>query len=57
MTTQKTDETKQLIVDGRQATKKPFVEPEVSGPIDVLEATAFFVTVTTTVDSDTGVTP
>ena len=25
-----------------QITKKPFVEPEVSSPVDVLEATAFF---------------
>lgn len=31
--------------------KKPFVEPEVSFPVDVLEATTFFQ------DADSGVTP
>lgn len=31
-------------------TKKAFVEPEVSGPIDVLEATNFFQAVTGTTD-------
>ena len=31
-------------------TKKPFVEPEVSGPVDVLEATNFFQAVTGTTD-------
>jgi hypothetical protein len=25
-----------------QTTKRPFVEPEISSPVDVLEATAFF---------------
>jgi hypothetical protein len=27
------------------AAKKPFVEPEVSSPVDVLEATTFFIAV------------
>jgi hypothetical protein len=31
------------IIEERQTDKKVFVEPEVSGPVDVLEATAFFV--------------
>lgn len=31
--------------------KKPFVEPEVSFPVDVLEATTFFQ------DADSGITP
>lgn len=39
-------------VEGEPAVlKKPFVEPEVSFPIDVLEATTFFQ------DADSGVTP
>lgn len=37
--------------DASPASKKPFVEPEVSFPIDVLEATTFFVAV------DSGVIP
>ncbi len=41
MTTQNTDQTiRTLSVD--EPTKKLFVEPEISGPVDVLEATAFF---------------
>ena len=57
MTTQKTDQTRQdrLNMEERQATKRPFVEPEVSGPIDVLEATAFFVVFTGGTDADTGI--
>lgn len=31
-------------------TKKPFVEPEISGPVEVLEATNFFQAVTGTTD-------
>lgn len=30
-------------IDEGPTTKKIFVEPEITGPIDVLEATAFFV--------------
>jgi hypothetical protein len=37
--------------DVSPASRKPFVEPEVSFPIDVLEATTFFVAV------DSGVIP
>jgi hypothetical protein len=29
-------------VEGADLSKKPFVEPEVSFPVDVLEATTFF---------------
>jgi hypothetical protein len=35
---------------GAVTTKKPFVEPQVSGAIDVLEATNFFQGVTGTTD-------
>ena len=39
-------------VEGESAVlKKPFVEPEVSFPVDVLEATTFFQ------EADSGVTP
>jgi len=26
----------------QETTKRPFIEPEISSPVDVLEATAFF---------------
>ena len=43
MITQKTDETKrELSAMESEAAKKAFVEPEISSPINVLEATAFF---------------
>ena len=43
MTTQKSEITKrELSVQEQQTTKRPFVEPEISSPVDVLEATAFF---------------
>ena len=32
----------ELRVQAGQATKRPFIEPEISSPVDVLEATAFF---------------
>jgi len=35
---------------GVVTTKKPFVEPEISGAVDVLEATNFFQAVTGTTD-------
>jgi hypothetical protein len=40
---QQTEMTKrELSVQEQQTTKRPFVEPEISSPVDVLEATAFF---------------
>ena len=33
---------RELSVQEGQTTKRPFVEPEISSPVDVLEATAFF---------------
>ena len=43
MIKQQTEITKrELSVQERQTTKRPFVEPEISSPVDVLEATAFF---------------
>jgi hypothetical protein len=37
------DETRQQQADALPAaTKKPFVEPAISSPVDVLEATTFF---------------
>lgn len=30
------------VIDSTRAGKKPFVEPEISVPVDVLEATTFF---------------
>jgi hypothetical protein len=40
---QQTEITKrELSVQEQQTTKRPFVEPEISSPVDVLEATAFF---------------
>lgn len=33
---------RELSVQERQTTKRPFFEPEISSPVDVLEATAFF---------------
>jgi hypothetical protein len=41
--TQQTEITKrELSVQEPQTMKRPFVEPEISSPVDVLEATAFF---------------
>ena len=43
MIKQQTEMTKrELSVQEEQTTKRPFVEPEISSPVDVLEATAFF---------------
>lgn len=43
MIKQQTEITKrELSVQEQQTTKRPFVEPEISSPVDVLEATAFF---------------
>ena len=43
MIKQQTEMTKrELSVQEQQTTKRPFVEPEISSPVDVLEATAFF---------------
>lgn len=39
-------------IDERPATRKAFLEPEISDPIDVLEATAFFVGGSATTDVD-----
>jgi len=50
--------TKQIelqVTEERQIAKKAFVEPEVSGPVDVLEATAFFVQVSITTDPGVGI--
>ena len=41
--TQQTETNKrELSMQERQTTKRAFVEPEISSPVDVLEATAFF---------------
>jgi hypothetical protein len=41
--TQQTETNKrELSTQERQTTKRAFVEPEISTPVDVLEATAFF---------------
>ena len=41
MTTQQTEiNSRDLSV--QETTKRPFIEPEISSPVDVLEATAFF---------------
>jgi hypothetical protein len=51
--TQQSEITKrELSVQERQPTKRAFVEPEISGPVDVLESTAFFQVVTG--DTDVG---
>ncbi len=43
MIKQQTEITKrELSVQEEQTTKRLFVEPEISSPVDVLEATAFF---------------
>lgn len=43
MTTQITDQTKrELRADDGLSAKRPFIEPEISEPVSVLEATAFF---------------
>lgn len=43
MNKQQTEITKrELSVQEQQTTKRAFVEPEISSPVDVLEATAFF---------------
>lgn len=50
--------TKQIelqVTEERQIAKKAFVEPEVSGPVDVLEATAFFVNISVTTDPPVGI--
>ena len=36
------NETKATTSEGKQAGKKDFVEPEITVPVDVLEATTFF---------------
>ena len=41
MTTQQT-EINSRDLSGQESTKRPFIEPEISSPVDVLEATAFF---------------
>jgi len=43
-------QTDQITREEKEATRKPFVEPEVSCPVDVLEATAFFQGTTGTTD-------
>ena len=50
--------TKQIelqVTEERQIAKKAFVEPEVSGPVDVLEATAFFVQISIVTEPDIGI--
>ena len=39
-------QTDQIKREEKEVTRKLFVEPEVSCPVDVLEATAFFQTIT-----------
>ncbi|PYS35445.1 MAG: hypothetical protein DMF75_03610 [Acidobacteria bacterium] len=56
MITQQTETTRrELTAPEVQATaRKLFVEPEISGPVNVLEATAFFQTFTGGTDPGTG---
>lgn len=56
MTTHNTDQTKPE-VELNEMTKKLFVEPEISGPIDVLESTAFFQVITGGTDVPPDLTP
>jgi hypothetical protein len=54
LTTQNTDQTKRELRAGDgQTAKRPFIEPEISDPVNVLEATAFFQVIV----GDTNVTP
>jgi hypothetical protein len=56
--TQHTEITKrELSVQEPQTTKRPFVEPEISGAVDVLEATAFFQGITGGTDAPPDVVP
>ncbi|MGI9067108.1 MAG: hypothetical protein ACR2HX_11990 [Pyrinomonadaceae bacterium] len=58
MITQQSEITKrELSVKEPQPTKRAFVEPEISGPVDVLETTAFFQVVTGGTDLPPDVTP
>lgn len=36
------NETENILTEGADSSKKAFVEPEVSFPVDVLESTTFF---------------
>ncbi len=55
MITQQTETTKRELVPQEQATaRKLFVEPEIAGPVNVLEATAFFQTFSITTDPGIG---
>lgn len=42
LNTQNRETKRELSAVDRQAAKKAFIEPEISSPVDVLEATAFF---------------
>ena len=39
-------ETNNEVVETQATSKKPFIEPEITVPVDVLEATTFFQSVT-----------
>jgi len=54
--TQQTETTKRDLSpqEGQATARKLFVEPEISGPVNVLEATAFFQTFTGTTDPGIG---
>jgi hypothetical protein len=52
--TQQTETTKRELKPQERQAKRLFVEPEISGPVDVLEATAFFQTFTGGTDPGTG---
>jgi hypothetical protein len=54
--TQQTETTKRELTpqEGQATARKLFVEPEISGPVNVLEATAFFQTFTGGTDPGTG---
>ena len=56
MTTQQTEiNSRELSV--QEPTKRPFIEPEISSPVDVLEATAFFQVITGSSDVGPDFTP
>ena len=57
MTTQNTDQTRELRAGDGQTAKRPFIEPEISEPVGVLEATAFFQVIVGGTNVDPNLTP
>jgi hypothetical protein len=56
LTTQQTEiNNRELSV--QETTKRPFIEPEISSPVDILETTAFFQVTTGGTDAGSDLTP